>query len=184
VVSAAPPGAPAEVAQPSCPPRADAGSRVTVIELLQQAVEERDRLRQEVEQLRAALDKAGQLAQELEAQHISKQGVLASAEQERQRLALENSELAARLATAQIRRLEAEKSLLEHVLAGSSTVPAGAVKSAASNASAGAMAGSQAGAGKSSPGQAAPARIVISGARSAPLAEPAPDELERLRESP
>src|SRR5262249_53671271 len=45
VVSAAPPGSLEQVGQPASPPQADAGSRVTVIELLQQAVAERDRLR-------------------------------------------------------------------------------------------------------------------------------------------
>ena len=93
------------------------GGRMYILELYQNVIEERDQLALEVETLggeieraRAALAAADQRIAELEA-------ALATASAENQRQRTENVDLAGRLATAQIRRLQAEKILLELRLA-------------------------------------------------------------------
>jgi hypothetical protein len=93
------------------------GGRMYILELYQGVIEERDQLALEVETLgaeieraRAALAAADQRIAELEA-------ALATAGAENQRQRTENVDLAGRLATAQIRRLQAEKILLELRLA-------------------------------------------------------------------
>ncbi len=89
------------------------GGRTTIIELYQKAIDERDALAKEVEALRRSLVHAqttldGSLA---DLRALEQRAVASEAES--QRLLQENEELSARLATAQIRRLEAEKLLLE-----------------------------------------------------------------------
>ena len=93
------------------------GGRMYILELYQNVIEERDQLSLEVEALageieraRAALAAADQRIAELEA-------ALGAANAENQRQRAENVDLAGRLATAQIRRLQAEKILLELRLA-------------------------------------------------------------------
>ena len=87
--------------------------RLYLLELYQQTIDDKEALEREVGGLTDALDRA---YAELDARN----GELAEAlsgrsglEVETQRLREENQDLAARLATAQIRRLEAEKMLLE-----------------------------------------------------------------------
>jgi regulator of replication initiation timing len=94
-----------------------------ILELYQNVIEERDVLSREVialgdelERARQALLSADQHGAELEAR-------LAAAAEENQRLRAENVDLAGRLTTAQIRRLQAEKILLEQRLAEIGTVP-------------------------------------------------------------
>jgi hypothetical protein len=87
--------------------------RMHIIELYQQVLDERDALSEEVELLRKNLDataqaleaktrEAGDLAVQVESLQTAHQGLMA-----------DNQGIAARLVQAQIRRLEAEKLLLE-----------------------------------------------------------------------
>ena len=103
-------------ADPGAPTRdvgAHEGSRVYLLELYQKTVAEKDALGLEVVALRAELERE---------KHAGSDGVkslddvaakLTAAAKERDALAAENLDLAARLTTAQILRLEAEKALLE-----------------------------------------------------------------------
>ncbi len=94
-------------------PEGVAGSRYRMLELYQQVVDERDALALEVDRLNADLDasraEVNTLRSELEATRAELEDVRA----EVARLRDQNRELAGRLTTAQIRRLEAEKLLLE-----------------------------------------------------------------------
>lgn len=87
--------------------------RTYILELYQKAIDERDSLRHEVDALNAQSSaNAAQLAQnQVELQTLRLR--VAALEAESQRRLDENIELAARLVTAQIRRLQAEKVLLE-----------------------------------------------------------------------
>lgn len=89
------------------------GGRMHIIELYQQVLDERDALTEEVQllrdtlqQTRAALDGETQRADVAEAQ-------VASLQEAHRELMEDNQSIAARLVTAQIRRLESEKLLLE-----------------------------------------------------------------------
>ena len=107
-------------AHPSTPPSGPAaehlpqeGSRTFMLELYQKAIDEKEALALEIKNLEATLEKARtELAasvkekDELEKKHDA-------LEAERARLQEENFDLAGRLVTAQIRRLESEKILLE-----------------------------------------------------------------------
>ena len=88
-------------------------ARTHIIELYQQVLEERDVLAHEVEELRAnlaetdlALDAKTKAVEELS-------GRVAALEEAHRTLLADNQSIAARLVQAQIRRLEAEKLLLE-----------------------------------------------------------------------
>ena len=90
--------------------------RMYILELYQDAIDERDALQLEVTALNAALERA-QLEMDDFARRTSKiQTMLDTLTVERDQLRKDNSELAARVVTAQIRRLEAEKLLLESKL--------------------------------------------------------------------
>jgi hypothetical protein len=89
------------------------GSRTFMLELYQKAIDEKEALALEIKNLEATLEKSRtELAsavkekEELQKKHDA-------LEAERARLQEENFDLAGRLVTAQIRRLEAEKILLE-----------------------------------------------------------------------
>jgi len=89
------------------------GSRTFMLELYQKAIDEKEALALEIKNLEATLSKSrAELAaalktnEELQQKHDT-------LETERARLQEENFELAGRLVTAQIRRLESEKILLE-----------------------------------------------------------------------
>ncbi|MBK7642485.1 MAG: hypothetical protein IPJ19_05465 [Planctomycetes bacterium] len=89
------------------------GSRTFMLELYQRAIDEKEALALEIKNLEATLEKSrGELAasikekEELQKKHDE-------LETERVRLQDENFDLAGRLVTAQIRRLESEKILLE-----------------------------------------------------------------------
>ena len=113
VVDGAPQG---RVAEQSGTPRGletPPAGRAHIIELYQQVLDERDALtteveglRKDLEQTRAALETKTKEAQDLTAQ-------VAALEAARAGLTSDNQDLAARLVQAQIRRLEAEKLLLE-----------------------------------------------------------------------
>lgn len=97
--------APADAATP--------GGRMTLLELYQKALERRDALEREVEVLRAQDEKVRAELASLRAENerLKQQG--AGTDSERDKLIAENAELAARLSTAHMRRMEAEKELLE-----------------------------------------------------------------------
>jgi hypothetical protein len=87
--------------------------RMHIIELYQQVLDERDALAQEVEGLRASLEETT-LALEAKTEAADDLAARVAALEEMQRaLTGDNQALAARLVQAQIRRLEAEKLLLE-----------------------------------------------------------------------
>jgi hypothetical protein len=89
------------------------GSRTFMLELYQKAIDEKEALALEVKNLEATLSKSrAELAAALKASEELQQKHDAL-EAERARLQEENFELAGRLVTAQIRRLESEKILLE-----------------------------------------------------------------------
>lgn len=94
-------------------PTVGAESRTFLLELYQQSVDAKEALEREVRALHADVaDLRGALAErerELQTERVRAEGL----EGERVRLTAENAELAARLVTAQVRRLEAERLLLE-----------------------------------------------------------------------
>lgn len=94
-------------------PEGVAGSRYRMLELYQQVVDERDALSIEVDRLSADLDASRAEANSLRSELEAARAELEAARAELARLREENRELAGRLTTAQIRRLEAEKLLLE-----------------------------------------------------------------------
>lgn len=87
--------------------------RMYILELYQAAIDERDALELEVESLTSALQRAEAAAATCRQELAAGQGELALVREERDRLAQETDELAGRLLTAQVRRLETEKLLLE-----------------------------------------------------------------------
>ena len=89
------------------------GSRLVLLELYQQAVEERDELLLELEALDRALDLGEERTRGVENQLAAMLSANQALEERMLALEAENTEVAARLATAQIRRLEAEKAWLE-----------------------------------------------------------------------
>lgn len=91
-------------------------SRLYLLELYQRAVDERDELAIEVDGLDADLDEARACQKQQELENAELRRVLQEARADLERLRTRETELAGRLATAQIRRLEAEKVLLETTL--------------------------------------------------------------------
>lgn len=87
--------------------------RMRIIELYQAVLDERDALADEAIKLSAALEKTHEMLDRSEANGLSLANRVATMQAEIARLENEGTELAARLTTAQIRRLEAEKMLLE-----------------------------------------------------------------------
>jgi hypothetical protein len=94
----------------------DDGSRPYLLELYQSAVDQKEKLELEVTALQRQLDEAGRQAAAKEAENQALQQKIKSYEEEVATRDRDNVELAARLATAQIRRLEAEKLVLETTL--------------------------------------------------------------------
>jgi len=89
------------------------GQRVFLLQLYQDVLDERDHLADEVRALQKALGEAQARLDETSASTTGLSNRLEALAAEVERLGAENDDLAARLATAQIRRLEAEKFLLE-----------------------------------------------------------------------
>ena len=86
--------------------------RLYILELYQQVLDQRDALEQEVAALQADLEhKEAEIAR-LGGRATDGEGRVVTLEQEVAALRAENQDLAARLTTAQVRRLEAEKLLL------------------------------------------------------------------------
>lgn len=89
------------------------GSRMYLLELYQKTVEEKDGLAREVQSLHEAVSRAGETQSAIEKERDAARAQVAKLAQELERAQTENVDLAARLVTAQIRRLEAEKLVLE-----------------------------------------------------------------------
>ncbi|MEM7518358.1 MAG: hypothetical protein AAF368_15730 [Planctomycetota bacterium] len=92
---------------------ADGNSRMYILELYQEAVNEKEALALEVQGLSAALDQAQAQLSEAGMLEQERGAYLVKLEEKIGVLEGQNVELAERLTTAQIRRLEAEKLLLE-----------------------------------------------------------------------
>jgi len=88
--------------------------RMHIIELYQQVLDERDALAEEVSGLNKALEKTSAALEEERSKTAQLETRIAALEEGHKGLLEENRELASRLTTAQIRRLEAEKLLLEN----------------------------------------------------------------------
>jgi DNA repair exonuclease SbcCD ATPase subunit len=91
--------------------------RTYLLELYQRAIEERDALASDARALTAELERARATLAERDRTQAELMRRIAELESERERRAAESFELAARLTTAQIRRLQVEKALLEARLA-------------------------------------------------------------------
>lgn len=94
-------------------PTVGAESRTFLLELYQETVDAKEALEREVRSLHADVSELRTSLAAREAELQAERGRAEGLEAERQRLSGENAELAARLVTAQIRRLEAERLLLE-----------------------------------------------------------------------
>lgn len=90
------------------------GSRVYLLELYQQAIDEKEQLGLEVKSLNATLERVQADLHSEKDKNSACTAEAASLRAELERARAENLELAGRLVTAQIRRLESEKLLLEH----------------------------------------------------------------------
>lgn len=89
------------------------GGRATLLELYTNAVASRTALAEEIAALRATLEGERKTLTEGSDERTSLRAELAKVSRERDALKAETLDLAARLTTAQIARLEAEKTLLE-----------------------------------------------------------------------
>jgi hypothetical protein len=89
------------------------GSRVYLLELYQKAMDEKNALALEVESLRATLDDERNAATTSTSEVDKLKAELADVTKERDALRAQALDLAARVTSAQIARLEAEKSLLQ-----------------------------------------------------------------------
>jgi hypothetical protein len=89
------------------------GSRVYLLELYQKAMDEKNALALEVESLRAALEDERKTATTTTTEEDQLKANLAQVTQERDALKAQALDLAARVTSAQIARLEAEKALLQ-----------------------------------------------------------------------
>lgn len=87
--------------------------RMYIVELYQQAIDERDALQIEVETLLATLEHVQARTDQVEGDLSRSRAEVDRLEGEKRALIDENIDLAGRLTTAQIRRLEAEELLLE-----------------------------------------------------------------------
>lgn len=115
------------------------GGRMYILELYQKAIDDRDALELEVRSVQSELERARQSVTRAQAEQQTAAERVAALEAENQRLLAENVELASRLTTAQIRRLQAEKLLLENRLAelrsAAPTLPAAGTSSTTSTGS-------------------------------------------------
>lgn len=89
------------------------GSRTYLLELYQKAIDEKESMSLELKNLAATLEKSRSELAVSQREKAELQKRFDALEQERTRLEEEGFDLAGRLVTAQIRRLEAEKILLE-----------------------------------------------------------------------
>ena len=105
--------------QEAPPPRSvsdGSGSRPYLLELYQQAVSEKDQLSLEVSRLNQELAQSDESYRALQRELEQLKSQYSELEKERDEIQKQNFELAGRLTTAQIRRLESEKMLLETII--------------------------------------------------------------------
>lgn len=107
------PGAVGELDGPMRELEMSGSGRLYLLEMYQQALEDRDTLEMEVGTLTARLEHMQARNTELETQLAATDAARAKLAEDGETLRAENQDLAARLVTAQIRRLEAEKMLIE-----------------------------------------------------------------------
>jgi hypothetical protein len=120
------PGGERGAALPAHEVRPSEGGRMYILELYQKAIEERDALAAEVGALGAELEKTRKALADSGEALARAEGKALELQTREQALLEENMELAARLTTAQIRRLQAEKLLLETKIALTGTARASA----------------------------------------------------------
>lgn len=113
VVAGDQPGSITTTGEPTRDVGSNAGSRMYLLDLYQKAMDEKDALALEVKGLNAALTQEQSALEALTKERNALAAQVQTLQGENQRVAVENVDLAARLTTAQIRRLEAEKLLLE-----------------------------------------------------------------------
>lgn len=113
VVAGDPPGSITATGEPTRDIASHAGSRMYLLDLYQKAMDEKDALSLEVKGLDATLAREQGQIDALTKERDALSAQLHELQEENQRVTAENADLAARLTTAQIRRLEAEKLLLE-----------------------------------------------------------------------
>jgi hypothetical protein len=94
----------------------EGGGRMYILELYQKVIEERDSLALEVTALTGEIDRMRSTLLEADRRIAELEAMQTAFAREKQTLIDENLELAGRLTTAQIRRLQAEKILLENEL--------------------------------------------------------------------
>jgi hypothetical protein len=88
-------------------------SRMYLLELYQKTVEEKDSYAHEIQGLQAMVARAAEVQTALEKERDEARTKSTSLSKDLEQARADNADLAARLVTAQIRRLEAEKLLLE-----------------------------------------------------------------------
>jgi len=113
VVSGQPAGSVVVTDEPQREIAGSQGTRTYLLELYQSAIEERDNLALEVSGLTASLEKSEAHARELEQKVLELDGQLSERDERLEQQRLASLDLAGRLTTAQIRRLQAEKLLIE-----------------------------------------------------------------------
>lgn len=107
------PGSITTAGEPTRDVASHAGSRMYLLDLYQKAMDEKDALSIEVKGLSSALSQEQAALESMTKERDALTATLQQLEGENERVTVENADLAARLTTAQIRRLEAEKLLLE-----------------------------------------------------------------------
>jgi hypothetical protein len=107
------PGSITTTGEPTRDVASHAGSRMYLLDLYQKAMDEKDALSLEVKGLGSALSQEQGALEAMTKERDALAAKLQQMQGDNERFAAENADLAARLTTAQIRRLEAEKLLLE-----------------------------------------------------------------------
>lgn len=130
-VAAQPPGGVERLGAPARELDTSGGGRLYLLEMYQQALDERDALEMEAAGLTSRLEQLQQRVASLEEERAKERERSREFERAVEELRAENQDLAARLVTAQIRRLEAEKMLIEVRIEQERGGPAAAVREAA-----------------------------------------------------
>ncbi len=107
------PGSITTTGEPTRDVATHAGSRMYLLDLYQKAMDEKDALALEVKGLGSALSQEQAALEAMTKERDALIAKLQTIQGQNEALSAENADLAARLTTAQIRRLEAEKLLLE-----------------------------------------------------------------------
>lgn len=89
------------------------GGRMYILELYQEVINERDQLQRELHHLAQQNEQQAATLTQADLSYARLEETVAMLEQEKRQLVEENLDLAGRLTTAQIRRLEAERLLLQ-----------------------------------------------------------------------